>query len=161
MSNLDFISIPLGKYIQCNLDFGNSISNPPLIFSVNYFLKGKDGEFLNAKTDKYVWLKWMELRAHNEIDAIKTPIGYIPKYEDLKKLFKEVLDRDYEKADYDEQFKLSVPELFGKIDRIEELYKTKVPDTPDILFKNLQDERNRLQKAKEAHGDYIPPDTYA
>ncbi len=161
MSNLDFISIPLGKYIQSNLDFGNSIPNPPLIFSVNYFLKGSDGEFLNAKTDKYVWLKWMELRAHNEVDAIKTPIGYIPKYEDLKKLFTQVLKRDYAKEDYDEQFKLRIPELLAKIERIQEVYKSKVPDTPKVLFSNLSEEKERLEKEKSANGDYVLPETYA
>ena len=33
----------------------------------------------------------MELRVHNEVGALKTPTGYIPKYEDLRKLFKQVL----------------------------------------------------------------------
>jgi phosphoenolpyruvate carboxykinase (GTP) len=161
MSNLDFLSIPLGRYIRCNLDFGNTIKKPPIIFSVNYFLKGENGDFLNDKTDKYVWLKWMELRSHNDIDAIRTPIGYIPRYEDLKRLFKEVLNEDYAKSNYDEQFKLRVPELIAKNERIEEVYRSEVADTPKILFANLQDERDRLQKAKAAHGDYIAPDTFA
>jgi phosphoenolpyruvate carboxykinase (GTP) len=39
MANQDFVSIPLGKYIQNNLDFANGITNPPAIFSVNYFLQ--------------------------------------------------------------------------------------------------------------------------
>ena len=160
MSNLDFISIPLGKYIQNNLDFGDNLDNPPLIFSVNYFLKGKDRNFLNEKVDKYVWLKWMELRANNEVDAIKTPIGYIPKYEDLKRLFKEVLNTDYMKEAYDEQFLIRIPELLAKIERIENIYKTKVPDTPDILFNKISEERERLIKAKEEFGEYITPDKW-
>ncbi len=160
MSNLDFISIPLGRYIQNNLDFGNSLENPPLLFSVNYFLKDKDGNFLNEKTDKYVWLKWTELRAHNEIDALKTPIGYIPKYEDLKKLFKEVLNRDYTEEAYNKQFMIRIPELLAKIERIENVYKTKVPDTPEILFTNLAEEKERLNKAKEEFGEYITPDKW-
>jgi phosphoenolpyruvate carboxykinase (GTP) len=161
MSNLDFVSIPLGRYIQCNLDLGSNISNPPLIFSVNYFLKAKDGDFLNAKTDKHVWLKWMELRAHNEIGAINTPIGYIPKYEDLKKLFKSVRNEDYTKEAYNEQFKIRIPKLLAKIERITEIYKTKVPDTPEVLFSNLNEERTRLLKAKEAYGEYILPEAFS
>ena len=160
MSNLDFISIPLGRYIQNNLDFGNSLENPPLIFSVNYFLKDKNKNFLNEKVDKYVWLKWMELRAHNEVDAIKTPIGYIPKYEDLKRLFKEVLNKDYTKEAYDGQFMIRIPELLAKIERIENVYKTKVPDTPEILFKNIAEERERLNKAKNEFGEYVTPDKW-
>jgi phosphoenolpyruvate carboxykinase (GTP) len=160
MSNLDFVSIPLGRYIQNNLNFGNSLDNPPPIFAVNYFLKDEKGEFLNAKVDKYVWLKWMELRCHGEIDAIKTPIGYIPKYKDLVDLFKKVLNKDYKKEDYNEQFKIRIPELLSKIDRIKDVYKSKVPDTPEIVFESLDKEIKRLNDAKEKLGEYITPDKW-
>jgi len=88
MSNIDFLSIPIGRYIQDNLNFGNNLSNPPSVFSVNYFLKDENGGWLNHKNDKAIWLKWMELRVNNEVEAIKTPTGYMPCYEDLKQLFK-------------------------------------------------------------------------
>ena len=94
MSIQDFISIPLGKNVRNNLDFGKKVENPPVVFGVNYFLKDKEGNYLNDPKDKHVWVKWMELRVHNEVDAIKTPTGYIPKYEDLRKLFKQVRDLD-------------------------------------------------------------------
>jgi len=158
MSNLDFLSIPVGQYIQNNLDFAKDLKKTPLIFSVNYFLKGKDGNFLNEKTDKKVWYKWMELRAHNDVEAIDTPTGRIPKYEDLKKLFKEVLDNDYGEEDYKKQFMVRVPENLAKIDRIKEVYQTKVKDTPKILFDVLEGQRKRLLEAQKKHGDYITPD---
>ncbi len=157
MSNLDFLSIPLGRYIENNLNFGASLKNPPLIFGVNYFLKDKGGEYLNAVEDKIIWLKWMERRAHGEVDAIKTPTGYIPQYKDLKRLFKEVLDKDYSEEDYIKQFTLRIPENLAKIERIVEIYKTKVPDAPDILFEVLEEEEKRLEAAKAEHGDYIAP----
>lgn len=158
MSNLDFLSIPLGKYIQCNLDFIKGIKKTPRVFSVNYFLKDKDGKFLNEKTDKRVWYKWMELRVNNEVEAIETPTGRIPKYEDLVPLFKSVLKKDYSKDAYNKQFTIRIPESLAKIDRIVQIYKTKVADTPEILFKTLEDLRQRLLKAKEKHGDYILPE---
>jgi phosphoenolpyruvate carboxykinase (GTP) len=158
MSNLDFLSIPIGRYIEANLDFGKKLGNPPKIFSVNYFLKDKDGNFLNEKTDKRVWYKWMELRANNEVDAIKTPTGYIPRYEDLKPLFKEVLNKDYTKDDYNRQFTIRIPENLAKIDRIESIYRSKVKDTPEVLFKTLEEQRERLIKTKEKFGDYILPE---
>ncbi|MCK4753359.1 MAG: phosphoenolpyruvate carboxykinase (GTP), partial [Planctomycetes bacterium] len=58
MSNLDFLSVPLGKYIQNNLDFEDGVKNMPLIFLVNYFLKDKDGKYLNGMADKKVWILW-------------------------------------------------------------------------------------------------------
>ena len=160
MSNLDFVSIPLGRYIKNNLDFGTSIKDPPRIFSVNYFLKDENGNFLNEKTDKAIWLKWMELRVHREVGAIETPTGFIPKYEDLKRLFKEIQGKDYSKEDYIKQFTLRVPENLAKVDRIVKIYKTKVPDTPPILFEVLKEHRQRLEKARERYGDYIPPDKF-
>lgn len=107
--------------------------------------------------DKRVWLKWMELRVNNDVDAIKTPTGYIPRYEDLKKLFKEVLDKDYVEGDYLRQFTLRIPESLEKIERIVEVYQTKAKGVPEILFKVLQEQRDRLQALKEKHGDYIAP----
>ncbi len=160
ISNLDFLSVPIGKYIEMNLNFGNSLENPPLIFGVNYFLKDKDGNFMNEKTDKKIWLKWMELRTHKEVDAVKTPTGFIPRYEDLKKLFKEVLNKDYSEEEYKAQFTIRVPENLAKIDRIKKIYETTVAETPPILFKVLEEERQRLLEAKEKYGDYIPPDKF-
>lgn len=157
MSNLDFLSIPIGKYVEGNLNFSTDLPNPPLIFSVNYFLRGSDGDFLNDKYAKRVWLKWMELRAHKEVDAIETPTGFIPKYEDLRKLFKETLGQDYSKKDYNIQFTIRVPENLAKLDRLTEIYKTRVIDTPQIVFKVFEEQRQRLIKAREKYGDYIKP----
>jgi phosphoenolpyruvate carboxykinase (GTP) len=66
---------------------------------VNYFLKDKDGKYLNAILDKTVWILWAELRVNGDVDAIKTPTGFIPKYEDLAGLFKEKLNKNYSKDD--------------------------------------------------------------
>jgi phosphoenolpyruvate carboxykinase (GTP) len=161
MSNLDFLSIPIGKYIQINLDFGRRLKHKPVIFSVNYFLKDKAGNFLNEKRDKRVWYKWMELRVHRDVEAIKAPTGLIPRYEDLKHLFKEVLDKDYFEEDYEKQFTIRVNENLAKIKRIMEIYRTKVPDTPNVVFEVLEKQRKRLIEAKEKYGDYIAPSKLA
>ncbi len=158
MSNLDFLSISIGQYIQNNLDFSNDLKKTPLIFSVNYFLKDKDGNFLNEKTDKKVWYKWMELRTHGDVDAIDAPTGRIPKYEDLKRLFKEVLGKDYSEDDYKKQFMIRIPENLAKIDRIKKIYETQVNDTPQIVFEALEMQRHRLLDAQKKYGDYITPD---
>ena len=157
MSNLDFLSIPIGKYIENYLNFGEELKNPPPIFSVNYFLRDADGNFMNDKTDKAVWLKWMELRSHREVEAIKTPTGLIPKYEDLKRLFREVLDKEYPEKDYIEQFTVRVAENLARIERVEAFYRTKVPDTPQIVFEVLEEQKQRLSLAREKYEDYISP----
>ncbi len=157
MSNLDFLSIPIAKYIQNNIDFGQKAEKAPKIFSVNYFLKNKEGKFLNDKTDKAVWLKWMDLRIHNEADAIKSPTGLIPVYEDLEKLFKEVLNKDYSKDAYIEQFTIRIPENLAKIDRILKIYKEQIPNTSAIVFETIEAQKDRLEKLQKEKGDYVSP----
>jgi len=161
MSNLDFLSIPIGRYISDNLRLGESLRKPPLIFSVNYFLKNERGDYLNDKSDKSVWLKWMELRVHDEVGAIRTPTGLIPRYEDLVALFRAVLGKDYAHEDYVQQFSLRVPANLAKIDRMVSIYHTKVLETPPIVFEVLEQQKKRLLAAQKRHGDFISPDVFA
>ena len=159
MSNLDFLSIPLGKYIQNNLDFAKDIETVPMIFSVNYFLKNKNEKekYLNGMGDKLVWILWAELRVNGEVDAIETPTGMIPKYEDLARLFKENLKLDYTKENYIEQFTIRIPENLAKLDRVEKIYREKVSDTPQQVFETFDSARSRLKEARDEYGDYISP----
>jgi phosphoenolpyruvate carboxykinase (GTP) len=160
MSNIDFLSIPIGRYIQNNLKFGEGIEHLPRIFSVNYFLRDRDGTWINHKNDKAVWLKWMELRVNDDIDAIRIPTGFIPEYSDLKRLFKEVLNKGYSEEDYIKQFTVRIPENLAKIVRINEIYSKRVLDTPEIVFKILEEQNIRLQETQSKYGDYIPPDKF-
>ncbi|NPV09050.1 MAG: phosphoenolpyruvate carboxykinase (GTP) [Anaerolineae bacterium] len=157
MSNLDFLSIPIGRYVADNLRLGQSLARPPRIFSVNYFLQDEEGRWLNSKLDKRVWLKWMELRVHDEVEAIRTPTGFIPLYEDLVRLFQEVLGRDYAREEYDRQFTLRVPQNLAKIERISAIYRQQVRETPPVLLEVLEEQRRRLEEACAALGDQIRP----
>ncbi|HAU36637.1 MAG TPA: phosphoenolpyruvate carboxykinase, partial [Phycisphaerales bacterium] len=149
MSNLQFLAIPIGKYIQNHLDFGAAVKSPPKMFNTNYFLKSKDGKYLNGMLDKSVWVKWAELRTHGDVQAIKGPCGYIPKYEDIKKLFQQVLKKDYTEAQYLEQFQIRTPELLAKIARIEKIYRGEA-DTPKIVLDTLAAQRERLETLRKA-----------
>lgn len=160
MSNLDFLSIPIGEYIDLNIKFGEKIENPPKIFSVNYFLKDEKGKYLNSIVDKRVWLKWMELRVHNDVGAIDIKIGLIPKYEDLEKLFIKVLNKQYSKDDYLKQFTLRVSENILKIERINKIYKEIGANVPIILFDILEEQKKKLSDLKKRYGTYIKPDVF-
>ncbi len=159
-SNLDFISIPLGQYIKNHLKFGKNVSKQPCIFAVNYFQQDENDNYLTEKDAKRVWLQWMDLRIHGEVEAIKTPTGNIPKYDDLQKLFKETLSQEYLHEDYVTQFTIRVPELLAKIERIEKIYRDTVPDAPAELFTLLDEQRNRLKEAQVSFGDHIHPEKF-
>jgi phosphoenolpyruvate carboxykinase (GTP) len=161
MSIQDFISIPLGRNIRNNLEFEKKLEKAPIVFGVNYFLKDKDNrKFLNAIQDKHVWIKWMELRVNDEVEAIKSPTGWLPKYEDLRRLFSQVLSKDYGKEDYVKQFTIRVPENLAKIERVQRFYQENVTDTPLELFGILYLQRGRLLEAQASFGDYISPESF-
>ncbi len=159
MANMDFVSIPLGQYIQNNLDFVKGIANEPLIFSVNYFLRDENGKYLNGMLDKKVWLLWAELRAHNDAKALVTPTGLIPLYEDVAKLFKNYMDageNEYTKEQYEQQFTIRIPKLFEKFDRIEQVYRG-IEDTPKLVFDTFDEVRGRLDALKAKKGEMVSP----
>ncbi|HKZ87736.1 MAG TPA: phosphoenolpyruvate carboxykinase domain-containing protein, partial [Candidatus Bathyarchaeia archaeon] len=161
MSIQDFISIPLGQNIRNNLEFGKKLKKAPIVFGVNYFLRDREnGKFLNAIQDKHVWIKWMELRVHGEVDAVESPTGYLPKYEDLRRLFSQVLNKDYTKENYVKQFTIRVAENLAKIERVQRFYQENVSDTPLEMFGILYLQRERLLKARERFGDYISPENF-
>jgi phosphoenolpyruvate carboxykinase (GTP) len=160
MSNLDFLSIPLGKYIKINLDFAKGLQNPPKIFGVNYFLTDENGQFLNYKTDKAIWLKWMERRCNGDADALKTPVGFIPKYKDLADLFLQVQGKTYTEEDYVKQFTLRVEAFLSKINRIHGIYKAQVSDAPQVLSSIMEEEIERLSQAQAKSGPMISPSAW-
>ena len=160
MSNLDFVSLPLGRYIQNNLDFGARLEQPPRIFGVNYFLRGRNLGYLNDMSDKHVWLKWAELRIHGNVPARRTPTGLIPLYMDLEKVFRAVLGKEFTRDQYAEQFHTRLPENLAKLDRIENIFHTRVADTPQVVFDILSAQRERLQQARAEFGDYVSPFDY-
>ncbi|MFC1752257.1 phosphoenolpyruvate carboxykinase (GTP) [Thermoproteota archaeon] len=160
MANYDFVSIPLGKYIMNHLGMGQDLSKTPQVFSVNYFQKDTQGKYMTAMEDKRVWVKWMELRVNGDVDVIKIPTGNIPLYEDIKKLFKDVLGKEYTEENYRDQFGLKVKENIEKIQRITEVYKSKVSDAPQVLFDVLTEQKKRLESVWAKHGDCVAPSVF-
>lgn len=160
MANLDFIVVPVGLYFKNHLAFGRMLENTPKIFHTNYFLK-EDGKFLNSMLDKKVWLLWMEGRVHNDFSAIETPIGFIPRYDDLKKLFAEVLNKDYSQEDYEKQFQIKVDKFLEKLERVEKIYQQE-EDMPEEFLNHLNQEKESLFAAREKFGkDTISPFDFA
>ena len=161
MSNIDFVSVPLSTYIASNLNMAKQIEKAPSIFAVNYFKKGEDGKYLTGMDYKRVWVKWMERRVHGDVDVIETPTGNIPKHEDLKALFKEVLQIDYSEDDYNKQFTIDIDENLAKIERVKDYYAKSKDDLPAAFNEQLDEQKKRLEAAKERFGNTISPLAYS
>ncbi len=154
-ANIDFMSINIGLYIKNHIEFGRKLRKHPRIYGVNYFLK-ENGKYLTEKEDKKVWLKWMACRVEEEVDAIKTPIGYIPTYKDLKKLFKETLSKNYDEEAYKKQFTIKLDKYAEKAQRILKIYR-EIPETPSEVYTILEKQILRLKEHMKEYGLHLNP----
>jgi phosphoenolpyruvate carboxykinase (GTP) len=81
---LPFCGYHMADYFNHWLQLGREIPNPPRIFGVNWFRKDKDGNFLwPGFGDNMRMLKWVVERVYGERVSIESPIGWVPRYEDI------------------------------------------------------------------------------
>jgi len=160
MACLDFVSYPLGQYTMNNIKFGEGVKKSPKIFSNNYFMRGKDGNFVTSKLAKKAWLHWADGRIHGEYDAYDTPTGKIPHYEDLVKLFKKHLDEDFSKDTYEYLFTFRCTKWIEKLERTKAFFAKTDPGTPKEIFDYWNTAIDKIKAAKEKYGDEIRPGFY-
>jgi phosphoenolpyruvate carboxykinase (GTP) len=164
-ANAPFTPGSLGEYMDAQFVFFNSDKiadgKRPILAGLNYFLSeeargGSSKKLLGEKKDVKAWMAWLERRAHQQVDAIETPIGYLPKFEDLKQLFKERIDKEYSEDLYAKQFSLYIDNIVARIDLQVEAYG-KEQHIPPRLFDILKKQRAELMALKEKYGPIVTP----
>jgi phosphoenolpyruvate carboxykinase (GTP) len=81
---LPFCGYHYGDYFKHWLKLGESLEQPPRIFSVNWFRQDDKGKFVwPGFGENMRVLKWVIERCEGKTEAVKTPLGWQPRYEDL------------------------------------------------------------------------------
>jgi phosphoenolpyruvate carboxykinase (GTP) len=84
MAMKPFAGYNFGDYFAHWLSMAERASRPPKIFHVNWFRKGADGKFLwPGFGDNMRVLEWILRRCEGSVAAQDTPIGLLPRREDL------------------------------------------------------------------------------
>ena len=95
MAMKPFTGYHMGDYFAHWIEMGKKASNPPKIFNVNWFRQDKDGNFMwPGFGDNMRVLEWILKRCDDKVEAVETPIGFVPRAEDI-----DISDLDYDISD--------------------------------------------------------------
>ncbi len=123
---LPFAGYHMGDYFNHWLSFGRKIHNPPRIFGVNWFRRNADGDFAwPGFGENMRVLQWIVERSQGRAYAVESPIGWMPRHQDLNwKGLEDFSEADFRQAmsldreDWDREI-LAHDELFIRLnDRI-------------------------------------------
>jgi phosphoenolpyruvate carboxykinase (GTP) len=84
MAMLPFCGYNMADYFRHWLKMGKLMTRPPKVFHVNWFRTDENGDFLwPGFGENLRVLEWIIGRCRSKVDAVQTPIGYIPNMKDL------------------------------------------------------------------------------
>ena len=142
MAMLPFCGYNMGDYFAHWFHMGEVLGDKaPKIFNVNWFRVDEDGNFIwPGFGDNLRILEWIIKRCDGEVDAIETPIGYVPK----------VADINLDGLDFELDTLKSILEVDNELWRkeaegITEFYKKFGDKLPKKLEKELKGLKERLK----------------
>jgi phosphoenolpyruvate carboxykinase (GTP) len=136
MAMLPFCGYHMGDYFGHWILMQKSLSETPRIFHVNWFRKDADGKFIwPGFSENMRILKWIVDRARGKALARETPIGWMPRYEDI-----DWTGLDFSKERFEELQAFNRVSWRGEVMSHEELFL----DLHDRLPKEMVYERELL-----------------
>ncbi|MDD6264969.1 MAG: phosphoenolpyruvate carboxykinase (GTP) [Clostridia bacterium] len=141
MAMRPFVGYDMGDYWAHWLEMGKKIPNPPKIFHVNWFRTDDEGHFIwPGFGDNMRVLMWILARCEGKVDAVETPVGFVPKAEDI-----ETEGLDVSLDTIKELLTIDRKSWSEDIENIKEFYKQVGDRVPAELYEELAALEERLK----------------
>ncbi|MBQ8197005.1 MAG: phosphoenolpyruvate carboxykinase (GTP) [Clostridia bacterium] len=143
MAMRPFVGYNMGDYFAHWIEMGDKIANKPKIFNVNWFRTDDEGHFIwPGFGDNMRVLDWIIDRCEDKVDAVETPIGFVPKAEDINVEGLEDVTTDTIK----ELLSIDVENWKKEAEGIEAFYKELGDRVPAELYNQLANLKANLDK---------------
>ncbi len=143
MAMRPFVGYNMGDYFKHWIEMGAKTPNQPKIFNVNWFRTDDEGNFMwPGFGDNLRVLEWILDRCEDKVDAVETPIGFVPKAEDINI---EGLN-GVTKADIEELLAIDKESWKKETEGIEQFYTELGERVPKELWNELSELKAKLDK---------------
>ncbi len=142
MAMLPFCGYNMGQYFQHWLEIGPRLTNPPLIFHVNWFRKGADGKFLwPGFGENMRVLKWILDRCEGHGGGAETEVGTIPRPEDF-----DLAELDVTRETMRALFTIKPDEWKRELEAQQKFFDSLGKDMPRELHRATRQARRKIRK---------------
>ncbi len=142
MAMLPFCGYNMGDYFGHWLDIGKRLEKKPKIFHVNWFRTDENGKFLwPGYGENLRVLEWILDRCNNKVEAEKTPIGYIPKADNL-----DLTGLNLSKDTLAKLFEIDKFEWVQEMESQREFLSIFGEDLPKDILHEWEEQNKRLQE---------------
>ncbi|MFH1655845.1 MAG: phosphoenolpyruvate carboxykinase (GTP) [Candidatus Omnitrophota bacterium] len=143
MAMLPFCGYNMADYFKHWLAMGKKMAKPPRIFHVNWFRTDENGKFLwPGFGENLRVLEWILDRCNEKVSAVKTPIGFIPRKEDI-----DLTGLDLPKESLDKLLAIDKQEWLCELEAQKEFLNKFGKDLPDEISMEWQALKQRLEKS--------------
>lgn len=141
MAMLPFCGYNMGDYFGHWLRIGKKITKPPKIFHVNWFRLDEEGKLLwPGFIENLRVLEWIIDRCDNKVQAIETPIGYIPRAQDI-----DMTGLSLPKDNLEKLLKIDCRDWLEELKRIKEFFDKFKRTLPKELWQEYKSLSKRIK----------------
>jgi len=144
MAMFPFCGYNMAHYFKHWLAMGKRMNKPPKIFHVNWFRTDENGKFLwPGFRENLRVLEWILDRCNNKVEAVKAPIGYVPRPYDI-----DMTDINLATGTLEKLLAVDKKDWLEELNSLKTFFKQFKKDLPEELWQEYEALLKRLKSGE-------------